>query len=757
MKILFFLIIFLIPVGLAHAEVGKNFDTAQLSSEVIKWTSHTERIFDNNQWKDYLITDTANYTTIETAYGSVKLDKTNCEFSYYGADKIGNKTVIFTDTITAQRATNGTENWQGVNSVNNASCQTSINGTTLTASRTSAAGILEYQYVYQGKLWETKLKATNLSVLTDQKFGFNQTFNLNSDFINYGGSQRNLDNFNGQNFDRIWLEANKAKIINLLTGDIFNFDLGFDNLESVSVFDTGSNKSKLVFTYTHNSNIISPNQTLIIDPTFSSNNPVNDGYTIDGNNDICDSGSVGKNTVSVQALVEINPNVSVEDCYWSFFDYDISSIPTSGYTVIDSDFNFSTDASVGAYNCNYVSMGNTRASDSGANIWTAINIGTTMVSNDPECKTIANNHNVDLGPTGDSLIQTKINAAAGFFTFGVRPTILTVDASDHNIDIDSEDDGAANPKPTLTIVYTKVVMFAVTDLRATDVRYSSADIIWSTPFILEGVIVGYQINDTIPWGNPLTILNANTSTIATTATLTGLASLTNYSLRVSPISNDTTYNATGNIINITTDVNPNFIIGQLVLNNSNVIGTPLPILFETVKLNNSAVQLYVKYSNTYALGCDFHYKFANTNQTYNNLASTVLDASRNQTSFIFNNFTNEVIDAKCFDINSPLNRTARTEITQTGFPMLDLIANFRNGTYGTMGQFGAFDMITLIVVMFSMVGMNRVNEAVGVIFCVAVIGGLSVVGVFGIITWPTALSGIVVLLIGLAIVTTRKD
>ena len=122
-------------VATSSAEVGKNFDTVENPDGTTTWISHNERILDGANWVDYITTETANDITIESAQGSVRLDKINCEFSLYNGGIIGGKTPILVDTIMAQRATFGTENWIEVNQVNNAMCQASVSGNTLSATR----------------------------------------------------------------------------------------------------------------------------------------------------------------------------------------------------------------------------------------------------------------------------------------------------------------------------------------------------------------------------------------------------------------------------------------------------------------------------------------------------------------------------------------------------------------------------------------------------------------------------------------------
>ena len=114
--------------------------------------------------------------------------------------------------------------------------------------------------------------------------------------------------------------------------------------------------------------------------------------------------------------------------------------------------------------------------------------------------------------------------------------------------------------------------------------------------------------------------------------------------------------------------------------------------------------------------------------------------------------TNEVVDVFCWDQYT--NDSGKFLITQTAFPLLENIQGFRDGDFGTSGDFGVLDFITMIAIIISMVGLNRVNESVGVVFSILIIGGLAV---FGIIEWPTIMTASVVLIAMVIIASTRKE
>lgn len=236
--------------------VGETFFDTTNPDGSHTWSTHEPYVLDGNNWVPFI--NTVN--SVQTAGGTVTL---NSDGSY----SFGTK---FTDHIIAKYADiSNLNSWTYPNALNNDTPDILWNGTAFISSKIkSGVGQLDYKYVLVNGKWKTQLEATNLSGLTSKAFGFDQIIDLNSDTIKFGGVTRNLDNFNGTVFDKNFLSANSAKIIELLDGINFDFDLGFADLYSITVYDTGVNKSRLVFDY-RTSSILLPGKTLIIDPQIT--------------------------------------------------------------------------------------------------------------------------------------------------------------------------------------------------------------------------------------------------------------------------------------------------------------------------------------------------------------------------------------------------------------------------------------------------------------------------------------------------------
>lgn len=285
----------------------------------------------------------------------------------------------------------------------------------------------------------------------------------------------------------------------------------------------------------------------------------------------------------------------------------------------------------------------------------------------------------------------------------------------------------------------------VDDLVATIITTLNAELEWTEPNLRGGTCVGYQINYSTPQGDPMTIIENNTNDCATTYMVSGLLGPNN-SFRIG-VWNNVTGNPNGNISN-TTGIS--FTIGDVSFNSTNTDARQ--IKFERTDINTTTTQLNVTYDNGFTLNCDFDYKFAQSNHTYTNINGTAINSDEDEAIFYFNDPNNDIITAYCYDTLT--NSSGRYILTQSSFLLQQQIENFRNGTYGTMGMFGAFDLVTLIGIIIAMIGLNRVNETVGGIFTIIVIGVLTY---FEIIEPQTSILASFALIILLIVTTTRKD
>lgn len=407
-------------------------------------------------FQPYKFTDETNFLIVETNHGTVKLNKSVCTFEFYSNgflkepvfDIQGNiidyiySDYLFSDSIIPLMANEGTMNYSIIKSINNESCSASWDGSQLTASKFKEnVGLLEYKYILNNGKWKTQLEATNLSNVNNKQFGFTQTINLNRDTIHYGGNIKNLDNYDGQIFGRAWLENNQSKIINLQNGFYFDFDLGFENLNRVSVFDTGLKSSKLSFDYVHDQSVLLPGEKLIIDPTFGGDlGVIKTVDTIAGAGVSCPTSY--ESTYGTAGYVQKGSTGAGDQCVRTSFEFDLTNVPKLA-TITDTSIDFTISEQFNTINCSYLAMASQPSTLSQSDLWADIGDGTTFVSNDTTCLTNGAK-TLDLGASADSDLQTAIDSSINWWALGVKTHDEVRDGTTHSVRFNT---------PTLNLTY----------------------------------------------------------------------------------------------------------------------------------------------------------------------------------------------------------------------------------------------------------------------------------------------------------------
>lgn len=559
------------------------------------WTSHEPYIFDGNNYVPFVATG----NTVQTAGATVTL---NADGSFTWSDK-------FTDRIVAKYAdVTNLNSWTYPNTLNNDVPNISWDGNEFVSSKVKAGiGQLDYKYILINGKWKTQLEATNLSGLTTKAFGFDQIIDLNSDTIKFGGVTRNLDNFDGVTFDKNFLDANKAKIIDLMTGVNFDFDLGYENLYSVTVHDTGANKSQLVFDY-RTTVILLPNETLIIDPTYSytlgteytvRNDPAQTGTT-------CPTGGTWQISAA-DADIQNGASGSTHYCTVSAFQWDISSLPANANPT-STILRYDVTSVSSPLNCNFRAM-TTKPSISTNTIWSEAISGTLFVGNDSGCTTASNDKILNLGTNANTDVKNKISG--GWFAVGMSFTTQTRDATLRQVEMSDVE---------LEITYTVgSPPNPVTVLTASSITNNALNLQWDPPTSFgTGTFQTYTINYTTPWGTPLTFLANTTNTYYN---VTGLTFGTDYSFRVAART-DVAGNTTGNTILNTSTTSTSYNLPPVLLRaipNSYTSTSQINIVWTASSMNNILGYKIERQDNGGAWSCaTASCNTTNTNVYYNN-------------------------------------------------------------------------------------------------------------------------------------------
>lgn len=518
---------------------GYDFQTVQNPDGTVTWRGNlTPWVFDGNSFVPFVYDDQIKKVT--TGYGDVKLNADG-SYSFYKDGELK-----FTDKITAKYADiSNLNSWTYPNTLNNDTPDISWNGTAFVSSKIkSGIGHLDYIFSNDEEKWKTQLEATNLSALTSKAFGFDQTVDLESDFIMFNGIQRNLDNFNNTTFDKQWLIDNKGKVIDFLNGVYFDFDLGFDNLYSITVIDTGANKSRLIFDYRTSSPLL-PGQKLVIDPTFgwSAYSTAKTVFTDQAVAATCQAftseSSIFPNTVGASASGDSGR------CWLHVVEDDFSSItdPTS-ITSVKIRFDVTSDS--GMVGCDFNALNANIGANTPAQLATMATTGTSLVSDSTSCGSNGTDVEVTLGSTANSLLLTEINSGDGIWGVGVveqnyptrQGTERTVAIGGYEWEVVYITGSPPNP---------------VTVLNSANISTNTLDLIWSAPNDFgSGTFQTYTINYTTPWGEPVTFLANSTNLYYN---VTGLTFGTDYSFRVAARTEIPGNNTGAYILNVTTTSN----------------------------------------------------------------------------------------------------------------------------------------------------------------------------------------------------------
>lgn len=533
MKLIYLLpLLVLISIPSAFAYRGDTYEDVTNPDDSHTWTGGLARWIPTSDtdsqgrtiYKHHFVSDQPTYVSVQNGEASFVFDKNTCSAKIYKGGLIddSNNFIVGSDSYVPKSSVDGSGTWSVVTSVNNASCVTEIIDTessiTVSGTKTSSAGIFKVSYIKEdGKPLKTILEATNLTSLTDRRFGVVQTQDIPR-IIQWGGNQKDLADFVGTTFNRTFLENNSAKFFQFSDTLFFDVTDAWENLESVKVNSVNGNTANISFNFIRNTPILLPNEKIVIDPTF--------GYT-SYNNIYRSQSNLGAGDCASSTWLQDNGAgneyvqtgiTGASSCYVLLYSWNMTSLPVS-IDVTDTTVRFDITAPVAITQptCDFNQLEDNPTTVSGQNRYTDAKNGTNYVSGNTQCQTIGAGYVLDLGTSADADIES--NVSAGWFGIGITPNPYTRGATNDYTHFNSME---------LQVTYSEYCN-PVTNLITNTQSTSQIDLSWTKPSpscnntnhkIFKSTSGGaYTLYTTL--GN------------VTTASVTGLSSATQNSFKVS--------------------------------------------------------------------------------------------------------------------------------------------------------------------------------------------------------------------------------
>lgn len=456
----------------SNIERGDTWQKEDLGNEQIKWSGGLPLRLAPDYNKPYYLTETNSYIKIESGTGSFIYDKISCTLNFYMGGYIGqnNQAIIKQDDFKVYGAALNTANWQELTSINNAQCTTSIiqNGNDIeiwATKEVSKQGKIVFKYIKKmDDAVKVQFEATNLNPSwNNHKVGGRQYISV-PDNIQVGDTKYYLPDFAGTHITRQWLVDHKESLMSVagypliyIQNAVYDFSLGWQYVDSVDIlYENG--QSILVINYFNHNAKIAPNQTLVIDPTYTGT-PSFDTYLIDTDNDnVCDqttaSITLSNNPSYTVLAVGTEGLANPTDCYRTALKWDTTSIP-DGATITDTDIQITQLASSNNNPdpiCTFYAMPLDPSTLSDNDLWLEIKNGTNYGAlsdcNNPGADTA---RLLDLGVDADIDLQNKLYD--NFFALGFADADETMTVGNAYSVFASADHTASSKRPVLTVVY----------------------------------------------------------------------------------------------------------------------------------------------------------------------------------------------------------------------------------------------------------------------------------------------------------------
>lgn len=234
---------------------------------------------DSGTFVPYKLINTSNNATVIINSGSFVFDKNTCSISFYNKTSTSGSPVVGSDTyqVLASNTNNGTTNWKPVGIINNAACSTVItehNGTISIVGTRSVLGGGSFTVNYTKSPFnplKLTFSATNSNpAWTNYHLGIRELIQVPK-IVTLGNTTYDLSQHNNTGLNRAYISSHRSQVISLANNIKYNMGLGWNNANSITDI-WRNNQANLQIDYTYNTPILSPGNTISIDPNFDTSN-----------------------------------------------------------------------------------------------------------------------------------------------------------------------------------------------------------------------------------------------------------------------------------------------------------------------------------------------------------------------------------------------------------------------------------------------------------------------------------------------------
>ena len=519
-------------------ERGKNYNIEILSNnsdgtQTKKFTTNPERISaDEKYWHGYYFSNDNGNLRFESASMSFEFYSDTNNFKIWSGGMINNRSPdIPSFSTTLKTAINGTDTWTSYPLIPSSySFEEIPNGIKISLQQNHNDVILKSIFdttYHKGLKWTYEI--TNLTK-ENSKFGITTVCNDCGEIF-----------IDGEGYlDGVW---GKEDLINndgtLKEIKIKDFIFDPQDYTHDYLWAFKNINGNIIFDFTYSKGVLEIGETLVIDPDFSSGvSSEGQIYSASQSSSSC-SASYGSFSTSPGTQLKRNSINGV--CGWTYFIFDLSTLSTEEIDearfIYHSSSYGDNNSDVESKTCRWVYSDDDTA---GSSMFTDFQTESFVIGDDEGCESEGTDGIIYTIPS--SHYSTMEGEFGSTYVIGMNHHTQT------RIGDDIWYNFAAGDQSLEIDFITTSPPDAITNLSLDSITQTTATISFTAPDLNGESLINYLFNQTSPHGNPLTFSKNDT---LTTTTITGLTLGTDYSFRASALTAGG-YNATGNILNVTT-------------------------------------------------------------------------------------------------------------------------------------------------------------------------------------------------------------